>query len=197
MSPPGIWRSAGSSVARSAPHDFDAGSGLLAVQQLAPVIYGMTCIGLHAPADVDFVFGDEAIVHYDRAGPGHTAEWLFSRKAETILPLSSNFCLLFRPGRANYQQTTIDEASAMYISLRSAAAWRNYYGRSEAVVESVRRVIKVRPDVYERLKAVPGPAYLAHRHEGELVPHRVDVLKPSNSVAISRPRRRSDRRRTQ
>jgi hypothetical protein len=100
-------------------------------------------------------------------------------------------------GRASYQQTTVDEDTVMYINLRSAAAaWRSYFGRSKAVAESVKRVIEAHPADYERLKPVPGQVYLAHRHEGELVPRRVDVLKPSNSVKVSRPHRRSDRRRS-
>jgi hypothetical protein len=123
------------------------------------------------------------------------AAWHFSTKAETTFPLSSDFCLLFRPGQASYEQTTVGEDTVTYLNLRSAAAaWRNYYGRSKALVESVRRVIETHPEDYERLKSVPGHVYLAHRFDDESTPHQVDVLKPSASIKVSRPRQRSGKR---
>jgi len=181
------------SVRMHAPHDFDAGSGLFGLEDLAQIIYKMAWIGLKAPANT-LVLGDHPLVIHDpAAGPDQPAAWLSSNDVEVTFPLAANFCLRLhhQAGPPSYQERGIDRYQAEAINLRSIAhAWRHYYGPTQQCVQNARQLAKRDRMRVAVLRPVPGGTVVAHRIQGATQPHRVEVHHAPDEIKVSRAHKR-------
>ncbi|GAC1578491.1 MAG: hypothetical protein NVS3B24_10960 [Candidatus Dormibacteria bacterium] len=179
-------------VLMRAPHDMDAGLGLLGANELAEVIYGMAWTGMRVE-DIDLIIGDHPLlIHDPAAGTTNPSAWMSSRQVQAFFPLSAGFCLLMEHGGAarSYREGGITADAAERINLASMAhAWRGYYGPTQACVQAARELGKRRRADLEMLRPVARGLVLGHRVEGEPEPFRVDVHRAPRQVKVSRGRR--------
>jgi hypothetical protein len=175
-----------------APHDMDAGLGLLSVNEIVGVIYNMAWTGFRTDTN-QLVLGDHPVVIHDpNAGPDQPSAWKSSPDVEVVFPLAPYFCLALGHAKrtATYQQLIIGRPRVEEINLRSVAhAWRHYYGPTQQSVQTARQLAKKHSMRVATLKPVPSGLVIGQRVEGAAEPFRVDVHRAPVDIKVSRPRK--------
>jgi hypothetical protein len=174
-----------------APHNVDAGIGLLGIPKIAPIIFGMAWAGLSLSGPKAFVLGDHPLVLHDASiAPDQPAAWLSSRHVEVTFPLAPNFCLILghSPDGPSYRRSSGDDRIADEINLRSVAhAWRNYYGPTQQTVQEARELAKRHWARTAAFSPVPRGLIVDSRLEGAERPFQRDVFRAPFEIKVSRP----------
>jgi hypothetical protein len=167
---------------------------LFGMEEVVPIIYRMCWTVLRAPADSAFILSDDPAVLHDPACEADSpVGWGSSAKVQMTLPLDPSTALLLDYGPVCSQfEKVVDRAAVEEVNLRTyAGAFQAIFGASPTVVQAIDAVAKRSRDRVNRLVPVSPQMIVTERVEGDTGPHRVNVLRPSQVVSVSRPRRRS------